>query len=177
MFSVSHCLCTYAEHSKSQSRAIKHIRLIVLPQIPLKKRRISNYFCLDGCWSRWSKFGPCENCTNGQGAHTRIRACIPPGINSFDFKVRSVYTLKSMPRVDFINICAQNSCLFKVNGIQQILAKFWLRNSVTKSLVKLNGTFLAKRCALATFCLAKKVWWNWPLEVPLWHKLKLVIKV
>jgi len=31
-------------------------------------------------------------------------------------------------------------------------------NSAYILLVKLNGVFFAERCALATFCLAKKVW-------------------
>jgi hypothetical protein len=39
-----------------------------------------------------------------------------------------------------------------------ILGKFHRR----RMLVKLNGNFLAKRCAPATFCLAHKGWWNWP---------------
>ncbi len=39
------------------------------------------YFCcLDGCWSEWSQFGPCGNCTAGEGTQTRIRTCIPPGM-------------------------------------------------------------------------------------------------
>jgi len=30
-------------------------------------------------------------------------------------------------------------------------------------LVKLSGEVFDKLCPLATFCLANKVWWNWPL--------------